>query len=176
MKNLKESKVWVTNIKKNNFNMIDVKFECEGNFKEKDIRNFVEESVNQTIEILKNSDLKTYISVFLTNNKEIRKINFKFRNIDKETNVLSFPQNEERVMIDLENYLILGDIVISLEKILAESKEREKSFYKHLLHMIVHSTLHLYGYDHTNKKEADIMEEKEKDVLNELFKRKNFKL
>ena len=103
MKNLKESKVWVTNIKKNNFNMIDVKFECEGNFKEKDIRNFVEESVNQTLEILKNSDLKTYISVFLTNNKEIRKINFKFRNIDKETNVLSFPQNEEKSDDDLEN-------------------------------------------------------------------------
>ncbi len=156
--------------------MIDVKFECEGNFEEKEIRSFVEKSVNQTLEMLKNRNLKTYVSVFLTNNKEIRKINFRFRNIDKETNVLSFPQNEERVMINLENYLILGDIVISLEKILTESKERQKSFYKHLLHMIVHSILHLYGYDHTNQKEADIMEEKENHILNKLFKRKNFKL
>ena len=80
------------------------------------------------------------------------------------------------MVIDLENYLILGDIVISLEKILAESIEQKKSFYKHLLHMIVHSTLHLYGYDHTNNKVADIMEKKEKDILNELFQRKNFKL
>ena len=156
--------------------MIDVKFECEGNFKEKEIRNFVEKSVNQTLEMLKSSNLKTYVSIFLTNNQEIRKINYKFRKIDKETNVLSFPQNEKRMVIDLENYLILGDIVISLEKILAESIEQKKSFYKHLLHMIVHSTLHLYGYEHTNNKVADIMEKKEKDILNELFQRKNFKL
>ncbi len=152
--------------------MIDVKFECEGNFKEKEIIGLVEKSVNQTLEMLKNNNLKTYVSVYLTNNKEIRKINLKFRNIDKETNVLSFPQNEERMMTNLENYLILGDIVISLEKVFTEAKERQKSFYKHLLHMIVHSTLHLYGYDHTNKKEADIMEEKEKDILNKLFKGK----
>ena len=69
----------MTSIKKNNFNMIDVKFECEGNFEEKEIRSFVEKSVNQTLEMLKNSNLKTYVSVFLTNNKEIRKINYRFR-------------------------------------------------------------------------------------------------
>ncbi len=163
-------------IKKNNLMMIDIKFECESNFKTKEIRGFVEEAVNQTLEILKKNAFKTYVSVFLTNNKEIRKINTKFRNIDRETNVLSFPQNEERMLTELQNYFVLGDIVISLEKILAESKEQKKSFYHHLLHMIVHSTLHLYGYDHTNKKEADIMEKKEKDILKRLFQRKNFKL
>ena len=80
----------------------------------------------------------------MTNNKEIRKINFRFRNIDKETNVLSFPQNEERVMINLENYLILGDIVISLEKILTEDQRATKKFHKHLLHMIVHQIHYIY--------------------------------
>ena len=156
--------------------MIDVKFKCEGNFKETEIRNFVEKSVNQTLKILRNSNLKTYVSVFLTSNKEIRKINSEFRNINKATNVLSFPQNDQRMMIDREKYLILGDIIISLEKILTESKRQKKSFYVHLLHMIVHSMLHLYGYDHTNNKESDIMEKKEKDILNELFQRKNLKL
>ena len=156
--------------------MIDVKFKCEGDFKEKEIRTFVKQSVDQTLAMLRNSNLKTYVSIFLTSNKEIRKINSEFRNIDKETNVLSFPQNDQRMMIDCEKYLILGDIIISLEKILTESKEQNKSFYRHLLHMIVHSTLHLCGYDHTNNKEADIMEKKENVILNKLFQRKNLKL
>ncbi len=148
--------------------MIDVKFECEANFRTKKIRNFVEKSVDQTLKILKNKSGRTYISVFLTNNEKIKSINLKFRNINKETNVLSFSQNEERMMTDLENYLVLGDIVISLEKILSEAKEQKKNFFKHLLHMIVHSILHLNGYDHVNEKEAEIMEKKEEEIMNKL--------
>ena len=95
-----------------------MKFGCGGNFRTKEIRNFVEKSVEQTLKILKLGSSRTYISVFLTNNKKIKRINLKFRNINKETNVLSFPQNEERMLSDLENYFLLGDIVISMEKIL----------------------------------------------------------
>ena len=69
---------------------------------------------------------------------------------------------------NLENYLVLGDIVISLEKIFAEANEQKKNFFDHLLHMIVHSTLHLYGFDHTNQKESIVMETKEKDIMKKI--------
>ena len=85
---------------------------------------------NLLIKLLKylNIKKKTYVSVFLTNNEEIKKINSKYRKINKPTNVLSFPQNEKRMISNLENYLVLGDIVISLEKILSEANDQKKIF------------------------------------------------
>ena len=157
------------NIKKSNLKIIDIKFDCEKSFKTKKIKIFVKKSVDQTLEILEYKKRKTYVSVFLTNNKEIKKINSKYRKINKSTNVLSFPQNEKRMISNLENYYVLGDIVISLEKIFSEANEQKKNFFDHLLHMIVHSALHLYGFDHTNQKESLVMEAKEKDIMKKLL-------
>ena len=157
------------NIKKSNRKIIDIKFDCDESFKTKKIKIFVKKSVDQILEILEYKKRKTYVSVFLTNNEEIKKINSKYRKINKSTNVLSFPQNEKRMIINLENYLVLGDIVISLEKIFAEANEQKKNFFDHLLHMIVHSTLHLYGFDHTNQKESIVMETKEKDIMKKIL-------
>ena len=166
---LKKSKGLERNIKKSNLKIIDIKFDCEKVFKTKKIKSFVEKSVDQTLEILEYKKRKTYVSVFLTNNEEIKKINSKYRNINQSTNVLSFPQNEKRMISNLENYLVLGDIVISLEKILSEANEQKKNFFDHLLHMIVHSALHLYGFDHTNQKEWFVMEAKEKDIMKKIL-------
>ena len=58
-----------------------------------------------------------------------KKINSKYRKINKPTNVLSFPQNEKRMISNFENYLVLGDIVISLEKILSEANDQKKKFF-----------------------------------------------
>ena len=157
------------NIKKSNRKIIDIKFDCDENFKTKKIKIFVKKSIDQILEILEYKNRKTYVSVFLTNNEEIKKINSKYRKINKSTNVLSFPQNEKRMISNLENYLVLGDIVISLEKILAEANEQKKNFFDHLLHMIVHSALHLYGFDHTNQKESIVMETKEKDIMKKIL-------
>jgi len=166
---LKRSKGLERNIKKSNRKIIDIKFDCDENFKTKKIKIFVKKSVDQILEILEYKNRKTYVSVFLTNNEEIKKINSKYRKINKSTNVLSFPQNEKRMISNLENYLVLGDIVISLEKILAEANEQKKNFFDHLLHMIVHSALHLYGFDHTNQKESIVMETKEKDIMKKIL-------
>ncbi len=166
---LKKSKGLERNIKKSNQKIIEIQFNCEKSFKTKKIKNFVKKSVDQTLEILEYKKRKTYVSVFLTNNEEIKKINSKYRKINKSTNVLSFPQNEKRMISNLENYLVLGDIVISLEKILAEANEQKKNFFDHLLHMIVHSALHLYGFDHTNQKESIVMETKEKDIMKKIL-------
>ena len=110
--NLKKSKELERNIKKSNQKIIEIQFNCEGSFKTKKIKNFVKKSVDQTLEILEYKKRKTYVSVFLTNNEEIKKINSKYRKINKPTNVLSFPQNEKIMISNFENYLVLGDIVI----------------------------------------------------------------
>ena len=166
---LKKSKELERNIKKNNQKIIDIKFNCEKNFKTKKIESFVKKSVDQTLEILEYKKRKTYVSVFLTNNEEIKKINLKYRKINKPTNVLSFPQNEKRMISHLENYLVLGDIVISLEKIMSEANDQKKNFFDHLLLMIIHGALHLYGFDHSNQKESLVMEAKEKDIMKKIF-------
>lgn len=166
---LKKSKGLERNIKKSNQKIIEIQFNCEKSFKTKKIKNFVKKSVDQTLEILEYKKRKTYVSVFLTNNEEIKKINSKYRKINKPTNVLSFPQNEKRMINNLENYLVLGDIVISLEKILSEANDQKKKFFDHLLHMIVHSALHLYGFDHSNSKESIEMEAKEKDIMKKIL-------
>ena len=165
----KKSKELERNIKKSNLKIIDIKFDCEKGFKTKKIKSFVEKSVDQTLEILEYKKRKTYVSVFLTNNEEIKKINLKYRKINKPTNVLSFPQNEKRMISHLENYLVLGDIVISLEKIMSEANDQKKNFFDHLLFMIIHGALHLYGFDHSNQKESLVMEAKEKDIMKKIF-------
>ncbi len=165
----KKSKRLEKNIKKSNQKIIDIKFNCEKNFRTKKIESFVKKSVDQILEILEYKKRKTYVSVFLTNNEEIKKINLKYRKINKPTNVLSFPQNEKRMISNIENYLVLGDIVISLEKILSEANDQKKNFFDHLLHMIIHSALHLYGFDHSNQQESLVMEAKEKDIMKKIF-------
>ena len=166
---LKKSKGLERNIKKSNQKIVEISFNCEESFKTKKINNFVKKSIDQTIEILEYKKRKTYVSVFLTNNEEIKKINSKYRKINKPTNVLSFPQNEKRMISNLENYFVLGDIVISLEKILSEANDQKKNFFDHLLLMIIHGALHLYGFDHSNQKESLVMEAKEKDIMKKIF-------
>ena len=83
------------------------------------------------------------------------------------TNVLSFRQNETR-FFGKSSIIILGDIVVSLEQIYEESKKQGKQFYKHLSHMIVHSLLHLLGFDHNTKKNFEIMKKKEIFILSKM--------
>ena len=89
----------------------------------------------------------------VTNNNVIKKINKKFRKINKPTNVLSFPLNQETVSNANKSFIILGDIVISLDKIASESNEYQKSFNSHLSHMTAHALLHIFGFQHENEKD-----------------------
>ncbi|MBQ8340839.1 MAG: rRNA maturation RNase YbeY [Clostridia bacterium] len=94
------------------------------------------------------------VSVTFTDNEGIRAINREYREIDKPTDVLSFPMFEERADGTRE----LGDIVLSLEKCRAQAEEFGHSFERECAFLTVHSTLHLLGYDHVNG------EEEEKDM------------
>ena len=119
---------------------------------------------------LKEMDFKKeyYLSILLTNDNGIKKINKKYRKVNKATNVLSFPQNDERLITKKRFKIILGDIVISLEKIIKESKLQNKKPSDHLTHMVIHSLLHLLGFNHEKLKDFKIMKKKEINILSKL--------
>ena len=117
---------------------------------------------------------KFLVSVTLTNPENIRRINKEYRNIDKSTDVLSFPmfEKEELEKIVKEHafeYMdILGDMVISIEQVEVQAKEYGHSFERELSYMIVHSFYHLMGYDHMVEEDKVVMRAKEENVLNML--------
>jgi len=110
---------------------------------------------------------KIQISFHLINDKEIQKINFEYRNKNKPTNVLSFPLFEQEFLkaLKLQPEVALGDIFISYETLKKESIELNIDFQDHLKHLIIHSVLHLLGYDHQKDKQAKEMETIEQDIL-----------
>ena len=93
------------------------------------------------------------ISVTLTDNEKIRELNRSYRNIDRATDVLSFPLFDDE--FEDEQPLPLGDIVISLEKAKEQSEEFGHSFQRECAFLTVHSMLHLLGYDHETGKEDE---------------------
>lgn len=109
------------------------------------------------------------IAVTLTDNEDIREINKNYRNIDKETDVLSFPMLEYdtpgAIFATPEDYeddkLVLGDIVISVEKAYAQANEFGHSPEREFAFLAAHSTLHLLGYDHLTEEEEKVMFEKQ---------------
>lgn len=108
---------------------------------------------------------KIYIDITLTNNENIRKMNNQYRNIDNSTDVLSFPMfNKQDFPLNLEKVDILGDIVISIEKIKTQAVEYGNTFEQELSYMVIHSFYHLLGYDHENEQDKKEMREKERKL------------
>lgn len=143
-------------------------------------------SIEETIDLaLKEEGVEVdcEVSVLLVDNEEIREINREHRNIDKETDVLSFPILDypkgkvykevysnfkfDKTFLDGDN-LVLGDIVLSLEKAKEQSEEYGHSFEREALYLIVHSVLHLLGYDHMEEEEKKIMRAREEAILDVL--------
>ena len=116
-------------------------------------------------------DSKLYISIILTNPENIQRINKKYRNIDKATDVLSFPMFEKSELIEKiknKNFThedILGDIVISIEQVKKQAEEYGHAFERELAYMAVHGFYHLMGYDHILDEDKQKMREKEEKVL-----------
>ena len=109
------------------------------------------------------------VSVTFTDNEGIRALNSEFRGIDKETDVLSFPLTDfeggDEPPAD-EPSIMLGDIVISLEKAAAQAQEFGHSFERECAFLCVHSMLHLLGYDHVNNEEEDAeMRRRQSEIL-----------
>lgn len=128
-----------------------------------------------------NCPYESQVELLLTNNAEIQRINNEFRGIDRPTDVLSFPMIEydnpadfSTVEEDDSNFdpetgeLILGNIVISKEKVIAQAEEYGHSVKREFAFLIAHSMLHLLGYDHMEDGERLVMEEKQRNILDNL--------
>ena len=107
----------------------------------------------------------------ITNPENIRELNKQYRNIDKETDVLSFPMFEKNEIANLKNLEYeeaLGDIVISIERVKEQAIEYGHSFERELSYMLVHGFYHLMGEDHIKEEDKIIMRAKEENVLEQL--------
>lgn len=146
---------------------------------------FIERLKNVIVFTLKEEsvDIECEVSLLFVDNDEIKEINGDTRGINKETDVLSFP------MLDYENKkvfkeiykdykfspsdldgeeLVLGDIVLSLEKALEQSQDFNHSYEREASYLVVHSVLHLLGYDHMEDDEKTVMRNREEEILNKL--------
>ena len=135
----------------------------------------IEKVIKQCFKEEKLADSKLYITVTLTNPRYIQEINKQYRNIDKATDVLSFPmferdELEEKIKNkDFEHPDMLGDIIISIEKVKEQAKEYNHSFERELSYMVVHGFYHLMGYDHIKEEDKKEMRPKEEKILNDLL-------
>lgn len=160
---------------------INLELECEPKFSFD-----IEKVANQVVEAVLDWEKCPYeaeVSVTLTTNEEIEIINREQRGINRPTDVLSFPMTqfpvpgefdflEEDEMLDSfhpeSGELLLGDIVISVDKVASQAEEYGHSMLREFAFLIAHSMLHLIGYDHMEAAEAEIMEKKQEEILNSI--------
>lgn len=138
------------------------------------LQGLVEKVVETALEY-EGFDKKSEISVLFVDNEQIREINNDFRQIDSATDVLSFPMlsfDGTKVVDDVgDSYLgtvVLGDIVLSLERAESQAEEYGHSFDREVGFLVCHSVLHLLGYDHENEDERAVMREKEEGILEKI--------
>jgi probable rRNA maturation factor len=120
---------------------------------------------------LKRKAAAVELSIVLTGDAAIRKLNAAYRKKDKPTNVLSFPAGGARGVgadVDAVGGLLLGDVVIAYGTVAREAREARKSLKDHLSHMVVHGVLHLLSYDHETAPDAVTMERLETKILSQL--------
>ena len=140
----------------------------------KEYENVINKVLTKCFEEENLQDSKLYITVTLTNPENIQKINKEYRNIDRATDVLSFPmfekdELEEKIRNNNFEYEdVLGDLIISIEKVREQAKEYGHSFERELSYMLVHGFYHLMGYDHIEEEDKKKMRPKEEKILNDL--------
>jgi probable rRNA maturation factor len=106
-------------------------------------------------------------NLIIVDNEYIHNLNKNYRNIDKETDVITFALEDEDTIILPEEERILGDIYISIDKAKQQAKEYGHSLLRELSFLAVHGFYHLLGYDHQTKEEEEIMFKKQEEVLEE---------
>lgn len=122
--------------------------------KKKKIKNWIKNILKENSEI----------TIRIVNISEIKKINFKYRNCNKPTNILSFEYKDFKK----NNYLLLGDLIVCPKIIKQESIIQNKNIESHWAHIIIHGTLHLIGYHHNNKFQKNIMEKIEIKIMKKI--------
>lgn len=154
--------------------MINVEIELEDKAwrVEEDFETIINNAVKLVLNYFKLQESFFIIEVYvrLTSDSEIEKLNNQYRGKNKPTNVLSFPGEDFNIKNfkktkNNNEFLHLGDIIMAYQVIKQEANDQLKSFNDHLTHLVVHSMLHLLGYDHESEKEAAEMEDLEIKIL-----------
>ncbi len=146
----------------------------DGIDEKEEYKEVIEKVLSQCFKEEKLEDSKLCVTVTLTTPKTIQEINKQYRNIDRATDVLSFPMFEKDELDkkiqenDFENEDILGDIVVSVDKVKEQAIEYGHSFERELSYMIVHGFYHLMGYDHIEENDKKVMRKKEENILEKL--------
>ena len=135
--------------------------------------NLTEKVINKCFEVEDLLDKNIYVSILYTTPNEIQEYNKEYRNIDRATDVLSFPMFEKDEVQKLKQEKsvatdVLGDIIINLSQVKMQADEYGHSFERELAYMLVHGFYHLMGYDHIKEEDKKEMREKEEAILNEL--------
>ncbi len=127
------------------------------------------ETVRKVLEYaVKKEKLKNVeFNIIIVDNNYIHNLNKTYRNIDRETDVITFALDDEDKVISAVDTDILGDIYISVDKAIEQAKMYNHSFLREICFLAVHGFYHLLGYDHTNKEEEKVMFTKQEEVLNE---------
>ncbi|MCP1222937.1 rRNA maturation RNase YbeY [Sebaldella sp. S0638] len=129
-----------------------------------------EEKINEFVDlILEHEKVENieniYISFLITTNEVIKNINSEYRGKDTPTDVISFAYNETE---NIGPFNILGDIIISEEKVREQAEEYEHSVEREFYYVLCHGMLHLLGYDHIDEEDKKVMREKEEQLLKEI--------
>lgn len=146
-----------------------------------DLYEIAEQVISFTLDYM-DCPYEAQVSLLITDNEEIHQMNLEHRQIDRPTDVLSFPMVEYENPGDFEfleesgddcfepdsGELMLGDIVISADKVAEQAEEYGHSVKREYAFLITHSMLHLMGYDHMTEEEASEMERLQKEILDEL--------
>lgn len=146
-----------------------------------DMKDILDKIMDAVMEMEK-CPYETSVNLLLTDNEGIRYYNREYRDIDKETDVLSFPNiafekegdfsHVEDAQADCfdpdSGELLLGDIILSVDRIQEQSKEYEHSLLREFAFLTAHSMFHLCGYDHMVPEEAIVMENKQEEILRKL--------
>ena len=153
--------------------MVEVLFENESEYiPQENLLTMLKNVMEKSLEMEK-FKLDVEISLTFTTNEVIKELNEKHRNIDKATDVLSFPMYEAKEILlmigeKINTPVVLGDIVVSVEKAKVQAKEYGHSFERELAYMVVHGFYHLMGYDHIELVDRTEMREKEETILKKL--------
>ena len=107
------------------------------------------------------------LTIRLSNDKDVKAFNLKWKGINKSTNILSFLNNNQFLSSE-SDIIYLGDIIISYDTLLKEVKIRKIDFQDHLSHILIHGILHLKGHTHNKEEDTRIMQNEEKRLLKNL--------
>ena len=131
------------------------------------IRKKAEKTIREVLRV-ENISENAEVSLSIVDKETIHKLNKEYRNVDRETDVLSFPLDEEGFDNEGNPLILLGDIVIWLDVAEDQAVDFGHSLEREIMYLICHSTLHLLGYDHIEEDDKKVMRSKEKEVMKNL--------